>query len=212
MHKISMNHKEEILENNDQAELNDPKETLYMTLGSMVFKNSVYKYFGEESVPSEIYWFFSEAERNEYKNYEIEKPKIGSVGLEESNYYVMRTGWEDDSYYLLIDGGLAKHKPDHTHGGILGLFANINGVDVLPTYRVRYSEPTYRYLKNSFVKNVAIADNVVQGKKWKSNNARTGFGHWEILPKPEVNEWIAGDYFDYFSGSHNAFVDNGCAI
>jgi hypothetical protein len=197
------------LENNDQAELNDPKETLYMTLGSMVFNNSVFKHFGEESVPSEIYWFFDQSEREQYLKIAVEKPSVGSVGLEESKYYVMRTGWEEDSYYLLIDGGLAKHKPDHTHGGILGLFANVNGEDVLPTYRVRYSEPTYRYLKNSFIKNVALADNIVQGKNWKSNNARTGFGHWQELPKPVVNDWYAGENFDYFSGSHNAFSENG---
>ena len=197
------------LENNDAAELSDPKESMYMTIGSILFNNPVYKYFSDEILPAELYWFFSDLDRKEYSNLKIDKPLIGSVGLEKSNYYVMRTGWEEDSYYLLIDGGLAKYKPDHTHGGILGIFASVNGENVLPTYRVRYSEPTYRYLKNSKIKNVALADGLLQGRKWKSNNARTGFGHWEELPKPTVHDWIAGENYDYFSGSHNSFTNNG---
>ena len=68
------------------------------------------------------------------------------------------------------------YKPDHTDGGIMGIFAHVNGQNILPTYRMRYSKPSNRYLKNLYIKNNAIADNMVQGKRWKSNNARTGFG------------------------------------
>lgn len=196
-------------ENNDAAELNDPKESLYMTLGAFVFKNSVFKYFGDETISPDIYWFFTNNDRKKYAELKVQKPSVGSIGLEDSKYYVMRTGWEKDSYYMIVDGGLAQYKPDHTHGGILGVFANIAGIDMLPTYRVKYSQPTYRYLKNSFVKNVAIADNVVQGNTWKSNNARTGFGHWLNLPQPKVNEWFASENYDYFSGIHNAYDSIG---
>ena len=35
----------------------------------------------------------------------------------------MRTGWNKNDLYMVIDGGLAKYKPDHTHGGILGVAA-----------------------------------------------------------------------------------------
>ena len=195
----------EILENNDAAELSDLSEALYMTIGSTVFSDPVYKFFGDQSIPSELFWFFTLDEQNNYEKLVASKPTVGSVGLEDSKYYVMRTGWEDDSYYMLIDGGLAKYKPDHTHGGILGLVANIGSQSILPSYRVKYSEPTYRYLKNSMVKNVALADNILQGHSWKSNNARTGFGHWEELPQPESTYWIAGEYFDYYSGTHNGF-------
>ena len=107
--------------------------------------------------------------------------------------------------YMVIDGGLAKYKPDHTHGGILGVIAYANQEEILPNYRVKYSDPSYRTMKNSLVKNVAIADNYLQGQNWISNTARTGFGIWEKLPQPIVNDWLAGKNYDFFSGSHNGF-------
>jgi hypothetical protein len=110
---------------------------------------------------------------------------------------------------MVIDGGLAKYKPDHTHGGILGVAAFAFGEEILPTYRVKYSDPSYRTMKNSLVKNVAIADNYLQGQNWISNTARTGFGIWEKLPQPIVNDWIAGKNYDFFSGSHNGFESLG---
>ena len=169
----------------------------------------MYKFFGEEIFPAEFYWFFSSQSLSDYKNIPFERPSIGSVSLDSSNYYVMRTGWDKDDLYMVIDGGLAKYKPDHTHGGILGVAAYAFGEEILPTYRVKYSDPSYRTMKNSLVKNVAIADNYLQGQNWISNTARTGFGIWEKLPQPFVNDWIAGKNYDFFSGSHNGFESLG---
>ena len=64
-------------------------------------------------------------------------------------------------------------------------------------------------MKNSLVKNVAIADNYLQGQDWISNTARTGFGIWGKLPQPKVNEWLVGNNYDFFSGSHNGFNSFG---
>jgi hypothetical protein len=193
----------------DAAELRDPGESQFMSLGSLLFSAPIYKFFGEEIFPAEFYWFFSSQSFSNYKNIPIKRPSIGSVSLDSSNYYVMRTGWDKNDLYMVIDGGLAKYKPDHTHGGILGFGAFAFGEDVLPTYRVKYSDPSYRTMKNSLVKNVAIADNYLQGQNWISNTARTGFGIWENLPQPIVNDWIAGKNYDFFSGSHNGFQSIG---
>ncbi|MBK7629531.1 MAG: heparinase II/III family protein [Ignavibacteriales bacterium] len=190
---------------NDAAELRDPGESRFMSLGALLFNSPIYKYFGEETFPPDFYWFFSSNFLSEYKNISIEKPSLGSVALDSSNYYVMRTGWNKSDLYMVVDGGLAKYKPDHTHGGILGIIAYANGEEILPNYRVKYSNPSYRTMKNSLVKNVAIADNYLQGQNWISNTARTGFGIWEKLPKPVINDWLSGNHYDFFSGSHNGF-------
>ena len=200
---------EDQLSSNYAAELRDPGEARFMSLGALLFNSPIYKFFGEETFPAEFYWFFSDSTLSEYKNISIVQPKLGSVALDSSNYYVMRTGWDINDLYMVIDGGLAKYKPDHTHGGILGVAAYAFGEEILPTYRVKYSDPSYRTMKNSLVKNAAIADNYLQGQDWISNTARTGFGIWGKLPQPMVAEWLVGNNYDFFSGSHNGFNSFG---
>ena len=193
------------LENNNAAELSDPKESFFLSIGASVFNDKVYKYFASEKLYPELFWFFNKNERMNFYSLKAESPSVGSISLEESKYFVMRSGWDINDLYMVIDGGLAKYKPDHTHGGILGVMAYGFGEALLPTYRVHYSDLSYQYLKNSLVKNVALADKILQGQNWIDNNARTGFGIWEKLPNPSVNEWISAKYYDFFSGSHNAF-------
>lgn len=194
---------------NNIAELKDPDEAGYMSLGALIFNNSNYRFFAEDNFPADFYWFLPEGSINNYNAIEPKIPEISSIGLDSSKYFVMRSGWDTNDLYMIIDGGLAKYKPDHTHGGILGIISYANGETILPNYRVKYSESSYRTMKNSLVKNVAICDNILQGQQWVSNHARTGFGIWDQLPKPNVNIWHAGKNFDIFSGSHNGFDDIG---
>lgn len=196
---------------NDAAELKDQEEAKFMSLGSLLFNSPVFKFFSYEEFPSDFYWFFSDEALAEYSKIPIELPKTGSVSLDSSNYYVMRTGWSKDDLYMVIDGGLAKYKPDHTHGGILGLIAFGFGAEILPNYRVKYSDPSYRTMKNSLVKNVALADDFLQGQNWISNTSKTGFGIWEYLPQPVIKEWMTGNSYDFFSGAHNGFESLGVA-
>ncbi len=192
-------------ESNDAAELADPDEADFMSMGAAVFNQPVYKFFGKQQFPADFYWFFDANILDAYAQMPTQEPQIGSVALDSSAYYVMRSGWDKDALYLIVDGGLAKYKPDHTHGGVLGVIAHAYGEEILPNYRVRYSDPSYRTMKNSLVKNVALVDHVLQGQMWISNHARTGFGIWRHLPRPTVQEWLTGHNFDYFSASHNAY-------
>lgn len=200
---------QQALSSNDAAELADPDERQFMSLGALVFDNSQYRYYGLEKFPPDFYWYFSRESITAYNNIEIKEPAGKSVALHDSKYFVMRSGIKANDLYMVIDGGLAQYKPDHTHGGILGMTAFAFGEEILPGYRVRYSDPSYRTMKNSLVKNVALADGVLQGQDWISNHARTGFGIWDKLPEPQINSWLSGEAFDYFSGSHNAYDSLG---
>jgi hypothetical protein len=194
---------------NDVAELPEPTEEEYLSLGSALFGDPTYKFFGREKFPSSLFWFLSTDQIQAYETLPPKQPSVLSVGLPQSHYYVMRTGWEKDDLYLIIDGGLAQDKPDHTHGGILGLIAYGFGAEILPSYPVRYSAPDYRILKNSLVKSVALVDTLLQGRGWIENNARTGFGRWQKLPLPSGQEWLSGSSADFFSAKHNGFEDAG---
>jgi len=193
----------------DAAEFPEPQEALFMSLGAFLFQEPQFKFFGSDRFPAAWYWFLDADAAKRYADLKTSSPAIGSVGLKETGYYVMRTGWKTDDLYMLIDGGLAQYKPDHTHGGILGVILYARGQVLLPTYHVRYSDPSYQILKNSLVKNVALADTMLQGRYWRPNKAQTGFGIWLQLPKPVVHAWEAEPDYDYFRGSHNAFDSIG---
>ncbi|OGU81100.1 MAG: hypothetical protein A2W11_08895 [Ignavibacteria bacterium RBG_16_35_7] len=197
------------LENNNAAELADPKESFFLSIGAAVFNDPIYKFFADDILYPDLFWFFSDREKDNYYKLKLQTPTVKSISLSESKYYVMRTGWTKDDLYMVIDGGLAQFKPDHTHGGVLGVMVYGLGSELLPTYRVLYSDISYPYMKNSLVKNVALADQLLQGQNWIDNNARTGFGIWEKLPTPTVHEWITGNTYDYFSASHDRFDSIG---
>jgi hypothetical protein len=194
---------------NDMAELPEPTEEEYLSLGAALFGDPTYKFFGQEKFPSSLFWFLSTDQIQAYEALSPKQPSVLSVGLPQTHYYVMRTGWEKDDLYLIIDGGLAQDKPDHTHGGILGLTAYGFGAQILPSYSVRYSHPDYPILKNSLVKSVALVDTMLQGRGWIQNNARTGFGRWQKLPVPSEQEWFTGSSADFFSAKHDGFEDAG---
>ncbi|MFH0991826.1 MAG: heparinase II/III family protein [bacterium] len=194
---------------NEIAELSEPTEEEYFSIGAALFRNTEYKYFSAVQMPSSLFWFFEKNSIDEFEKLGRSIPKVGSLELPQTRYFVMRSGWQKDDLYAIIDAGLAKDKPDHTHGGILGLIAYGFGIELLPNYHVRYSDSSYKILKNSLVKNVALVDDLLQGRDWIDNKARTGFGRWKTLPIPQVHQWLSGSSFDYLKASHNAYEDHG---
>jgi hypothetical protein len=190
---------------NDVAELQEPEFGRFMALGAALFGDPEFKYFATPELPAEFYWFLSDADRQEYASLPSVEPAAASVALPESGYFVMRSDWGPQGRYLLVDAGEELNKPDHSHGGVLGLMLASDGALTLPNYPVRYAEPSYRALKNSRAKSVALVDNILQGGQWESNKARTGFGVWRQLPTPTVSAWASGERFDWFSGSHDGF-------
>ena len=180
-----------------------------MTIGSILFNDSQFKYFAGKEIPSGKYWFLKESDFEKFQSLSSEKPTIGSTKLDETGYYVMRNGWEPDDEYMIISAGLSDEKPDHQHGDMLGVYAYANGNVILPNYQVRYFLDDFKFFKNSFVKNVALADSIQQGQNWKGNSGGSGFGKFQKLPEPKTKIWISDSSFDFYSGFHNAWLGEG---
>ena len=200
-----------VSETANSAELVDPPEGPFLALGAYLYRDPQLKYFGSRTLHAGFSWFLPEDAQTVYASLASTAPTFTSTALVSSGYYVMRGGWSANNPYMIVDGGLAQFKPDHTHGGVLGLIAFANGAMILPNYRVRYSSPSYPFMKNSFVKNVALADSILQGRGWIGNAAQTGFGKWAWLPTPTVLQWTTGDSTDRFMASHNGFDTVGVA-
>ena len=176
-----------------------------MILGTIVFRDPVFKFFSGDRISSDIYWLLRHDQLQETANLSTKLPEMLSCELPETGYYVMRNGWDEQAVYMVITAGLSDKKPDHQHGDMLGIVSYANGHEILPNYQVKYSDPDYPFFKNSWVKNVALVDNNVQGRGWKSNEGKSGFGKWTFLPAPTVISWQKYERFDHFIGTHNGF-------
>lgn len=180
-----------------------------MMVGTIIFRDSTFRYFTSGKILPDYYWFFNEAELNNLDDIQSREPAIGSVSLSSTGYYVMRNGWNDDDAYMIISAGLSEQKPDHQHGEMLGVVAYANSEQILPTYQVKYNLPDYAFWKNSWVKNVALVESIPLGRGWTPNRGGSGFGKWANLPHPEVKAWITDNQFDYFCGSHDSYDSLG---
>jgi hypothetical protein len=180
-----------------------------MTLGYLLFNDPEFGYFASDNVEEKIYWFLQGKQLNALKNIERKRPTYGSLHFPETAYYIMRDGWKESDNMMIISAGVDDKKPDHQHGDILGVQAMANGQAILPNYQVRYSLLDFDLFKNSMVKNVALVDDELQGKKWTSNKGGSGFGKFKQLPKPNIITWQTNDNLDLFVGSHDGFENVG---
>jgi len=185
------------------AERNEIGET--MALGYMLFEDPRFGYFAKNKVSRKMYWFLQQKQLNTLQSIEQQKPEYGSLLLAETGYGIMREGWEKGDKMMIISAGLDEFKPDHQHGDMLGIQAVANGKVILPNYQVRYPLADLDLFKNSLVKNVALVDDELQGKKWTTNKGKSGFGKFKELPNPKIIAWESNNKFDFFVGSHDGF-------
>lgn len=180
-----------------------------MTLGYLLFEDPEFGYFATDKVDDRVYWFLSNDQIEMLENINQKRPTYGSLSFDATGYFIMREGWDSDDKMMIISAGLDAEKPDHQHGDMLGIQAMANGHAILPNYQVRYSLQDFDFFKNSMVKNVALVDDELQGKKWTSNQGGSGFGKFRELPSPEVIAWQVNDDFDLFAGRHDGFENVG---
>lgn len=192
---------------NPWAEKNEISEAL--TIGYLLFDDPNYGYFADSRVSSKMFWFFDDDELIELTHLKSVKPIYGSIYFPDTKYGIMRSGWDVDDRMMVVSAGLDDKKPDHQHGDMLGIQAMAYGHVVLPNYQVRYSLPDYEFFKNSMVKNVALVDDVLQGKMYRGNKGGSGFGKFGKLPQPNTIVWDSNENFDLFIGSHDGFEDAG---
>ena len=189
------------------AESNDISGAL--TLGYLLYDDPSFGYFATNKVDASMYWFLSNAQIEQLNHIEKKQPEYGSLAFEDTQYYIMRQGWEAQDDMMIISAGVDADKPDHQHGDVLGIQAMANGHIILPNYQVRYSLEDLDVFKNSMVKNVALVDDELIGKDWTSNKGGSGFGKFKNLPTPKTIAWNTNDEYDLFVGTHDGFENIG---
>jgi hypothetical protein len=175
--------------------------------GSLLLEDPELNYFASEHSGHDWYWLLARMLSSGIE--EKKQPQIGSLALESTGYYIMRSGWDKDDVYMSISAGLSDVKPDHQHGDMLGLTAYAGGYQILPTYQVKYNKPDYNLFKNSWVKNVAIVDSIPHGLQFKGNSGGSGFGKFKLLPHPKTLLWESSKDVDIYLGTHDGYESIG---
>lgn len=180
-----------------------------MTLGYLLFGDPEFGYFAKNKVSSKMFWFLTSQQLESLKNVDTKKPSYPSLYFPDTKYYIMREGYDKGDNVMVISAGLDRDKPDHQHGDMIGIQASANGKVILPNYQVRYSLADYEFFKNSMVKNVALVDDQMLGKKYRGNKGGSGFGKFKLLPNPTTIAWETNDTYDFYAGSHDGFEAAG---
>ena len=122
------------------------------------------------------------------------KPTVGSIALPFAGQLVMRSGWDADDLYLLMDAGPFGY--GHQHEDALSFVIYSRGKNhLVDAGNYPYDSSEWRrYVLSTRGHNTIRVDGEDQHRAGKRD--RAGY----VISQPLPNKWLAGDGFDYASG------------
>lgn len=117
--------------------------------------------------------------------------------------YIMRDGWEPTANYAIIDAGVHGFlNCGHAHADALSLEIALRGVPLLIDSGT-YSYTADRAARDHFRSTVAHNTVTIDGHS-SSEPGTTAFS-WTSMAHTVSHDWLVGERFDYFRGSHDGF-------
>ncbi len=125
------------------------------------------------------------------------KPSVGSIALPFAGQLVMRSGWDPNDLYLLLDAGPFGY--GHQHEDALSFVIYSHGrYHLVDAGNYPYDSSQWRqYVLSTRAHNTIMVDGEDQHRRGKSNRNEY------VISKPLPNRWIAGEGFDYASGVYD---------
>jgi hypothetical protein len=126
-----------------------------------------------------------------------EKPTVGSIALPFAGQLIMRSGWEKDDLYLLMDAGPFGY--GHQHEDALSIVVYAHGrYHLVDAGNYPYDSSEWRrYVLSTRGHNTIMVDGLDQHRRGKPREEY-------VVSKPLPNGWAAGDSFDYASGAYTS--------
>ena len=124
------------------------------------------------------------------------KPSAGSIALPFSGQLVMRSGWEKDDRYLLMDAGPFGY--GHQHEDALSFVIYSHGrYHLVDPGNYPYDSSEWRkYVLSTRAHNTIMVDGQDQQRRGKPN--RDDY----VISRPLPNRWVAGEGLDYAAGTY----------
>lgn len=133
-----------------------------------------------------------------------EKPRVGSIALPFSGQLIMRTGWENEDLYLMMDAGPFGY--GHQHEDALSIVLYSHGrYHLVDAGNYPYDSSQWRrYVISTRAHNTIMVDGLDQSRRGKPREQY-------VVTSPLPNKWVAGAGFDYASGMYNEGYGDGAA-
>lgn len=131
-----------------------------------------------------------------------EKPKVGSIALPFSGQLVMRTGWDPNDLYLLMDAGPFGYGHQHEDALSFVIYAHGKYHLIDPGNYAYDSSKWRRYVLSTRAHNTIMVDGLDQHRGGKSRELY-------VVSKPLPNRWAASDGFDYACGTYSEGYGGG---
>lgn len=161
-----------------------------MALGALLYDRPDMRFLGVSKPQEQWLWLFGEEAIDRYADMATEPPAFESTYLPSSLYFTMRTGWEPEDKYFLLD--CAPWGGGHSHADQLSIIAYANGEDlILDPGMYSYDQPLSReYLRFGKAHNVLLVDGTDSGRV-----------------NPEALSHDFGEDFDFVSGRVDVGVE-----
>jgi hypothetical protein len=148
----------------------------------------------------ETVWLLGEEGMKTFDELETGPPHMNSVAFPESGIYAMASS--ENRMQAIIDAGPhGAFRAGHGHADALSITVHADGFELL-------GDPgTFQYVgpengRDQF--RGTAAHNTLQ-LDGKSQSQPKGPFAWERLTKTTTEDWITGEHFDYFAGSHDGY-------
>jgi hypothetical protein len=126
-------------------------------LGALVFQRSDMRYLGVDQCPESWLWLFGPTVFDQYARLPKQPPAFTSALLPSAKYAVMRTGWDPDARYLLLD--CAAWGGGHSHQDRLQVIVCAGRELLVDPGIYSYDQPlSGEYLRKSAAHNVLMID------------------------------------------------------
>lgn len=119
-----------------------------------------------------------------------ERPKDASYAFPYAGHFIMRSGWDEDDRYLLMDGGPFGY--GHQHEDKLNIVLYAHGkVHVIDPGNYPYDSSQWRrYVISTYAHNTILVDEMPQNHR---RLPRSTF----VVKEPLPNTWLSEDDYDY---------------
>ncbi|MDH7601398.1 MAG: alginate lyase family protein [Armatimonadota bacterium] len=123
-------------------------------------------------------------------------PSFTSVALPFAGQLVMRSGWDKDALYLMMDAG--PYGYGHQHEDALSIVLHAHGkYHVVDPGNYAYDNSQWRkYVLSTRAHNTVMVDGKEQHR---ANKSRDGY----VVSKPLPNKWASNPRFDYAAGTYD---------
>lgn len=188
----------------DSRPIDDFRATL--AVGAALLKDSNLKFVAGEASP-ELLWLFGPQGIDDFDSIQAVRPAETSRPFAESGFYSIKSGWENDATFLLIDCGPHGFlNGGHAHADALGFVLSVSGIPVFVdsgTHNYTADLGSRNYFRSTSAHNCLTVDG-------ESSSLAGGPFAWESMANCELLEWkVDRSGTVFFRGKHDGFARLG---